>query len=1271
MQFKNTYVIFGAMVAIIFGLSNASQHPISGSSGYTGAPPDSTCGQCHTGNNSNLDGSVTIDGLPSTIITGETYTLTVTITNPNGNAVKGGFQMVALNGSNGQAGSYGSTPPFTSLRNAGGKTYFGHVNAQNFPGSNELSYSIDWTAPATTGTNPVIKFYAASVIANGADGNQNDRVVLTNLQIPIQSGAQPLEATIENVMDISCFGFQDGTATVSATGGTSPYTYQWSNGVTSITNTTLPAGPFTVTVTDNVGTTSTATETISSPPQILVNASGSIVCIGASNGTASVLASGGTGGFSYEWNTGDITQNITNLESGTYFVTVTDANNCQATGSATVTESPEMTITFNTEDPQCFGDASGYALATVTGGTAPFTYSWSNGGTNQNIQNVTAGTYIITVTDIAQCTSSNTVVINNPQMIVGSTTIQQNVSCFGGNNGIATVSATGGTGPYEFNWSNGSSGVGTTNTQSNLIAGSYSITITDIFDCSATTNLIITQPQDLNLNAVKLDCSCFNANDGSISLNVMGSLGNLSYIWSNNATSAAITNLSPGTYSVTVTDAGTTCTKNASFVINNPTEINIITSVQQPICHNQQNGNILTQVSGGCNGYSYIWTNGSTNSSITNIGPGSYTVTITDCKGCTKTATATVNNPIPIALNIIQSTNASCLGATNGSITISASQGLLPYQYLWSNGATTTQISNVASGNYFITVSDANNCSTIDTFTVGTNASFTINLISSKNILCYGDSTGIASVTNQPNYTYLWSTGQTTATVNTLPAGVHSVVATDNNGCQSLPRTVAITQPPLIKANILSSDTILCPADTNGFLNIALVGGVGALDFNWSHGDTLLLTDTLKAGVYTITIMDENQCVEKYPFTIHLSDTIRVDTINLVRPSCHGDSDGAILLSISGGFGPLDVDWSVPTLSGDSLYNLAAGIYNATVTDLGNCQHSESFTLTQPDTLSAKVNIIDESMNGSNDGKVILTPIGGTGPYQVSWSNGDTTFTIENLVPGIYYYTLTDAKACTYRNWAVVGGGGCLLAATFTTTSASCFNIADGSVTLNITGGQEPYDIKLYKGPNIYTKPLDSLEIGNYTIIISDSTACITILTDVVIVPMYPAIVLDNIDKIRPATETSQDGSLTANVTGGIGTLKYEWFKNGVKIGNTATITQLSAGKYTLIVRDLTDCILVVEDILLNSISATEDAKHWTISILPNPAQDKLSIESSENVSKVEIYDLTGKIQFSQKFEDKSITLDTDLIGLNESGMYLCKLWVNNKSIVKKIVILK
>ena len=208
------------------------------------------------------------------------------------------------------------------------------------------------------------------------------------------------------------------------------------------------------------------------------------------------------------------------------------------------------------------------------------------------------------------------------------------------------------------------------------------------------------------------------------------------------------------------------------------------------------------------------------------------------------------------------------------------------------------------------------------------------------------------------------------------------------------------------------------------------------------------------------------------------------------------------------------------------------------------------------------------------------------------------------------------------------------MAATFSTTSASCFNIADGSVTLNITGGQEPYDIKLYKGQNIYTKPLDSLEIGNYTIIISDSTACITILTDVVIVPMYPAIVLDNIDKIRPATETSQDGSLTANVTGGIGTLKYEWFKNGVKIGNTATITQL-------------------------------------ISILPNPAQDKLSIESSEKVSKVEIYDLTGKIQFSQKIDDKSISLDTDLIGLNESGMYLCKLWVNNKSIVKKIVILK
>lgn len=1271
-KFNKSLVIFGAFCALILGLSNSGLHPLNGNTGYTGSPVDGNCANCHTGNNTNLDGEITIDGLPSSIETGETYTLNIIITNPNGNAARAGFQLVVLNGSNGNAGSMTNPSASTQIRIGGGRNYLGHAPAPNFPASNELNFSVDWTAPATTGSNPVIKFYAATVIANGANGNGQDRVRLTNLILPITSAATPLDVSIGNVSPTLCADSANGSATASVTGGTPPYNYVWNNGVNTSTNNTLPAGLAIVTVTDNTGATSSASTNISGPPPINAVASGSVICDGATNGTVSVLANGGVGGFTYSWSTGQGGISISGLIAGTYTVTVTDNNGCQETSEANVTESPEIIISGNVNNINCFGQTNGSISTSIFGGTPGFSYSWSTGSTQANIINLAAGLYTVTVTDAANCTSTESFTILQPASALTSTiSTLSNVTCFGGTNGSAQISASGGTPPYNYTWSNGASGSGNSNTQINLVAGEYVVTITDFFDCMTINEVEITQPSDINIFPEIVNPSCNGQNNGSILAVVSFATGNVSYLWShNNSTTQSISGLSAGIYSLTVTDANG-CTKTGEY---NLTEPDILTAtpalVTNLTCAGGNDGAVSLDVNGGNGQYTYLWSNSATTQNLSGLTSGNYSVTVTDWKACSTTSSVAITAPSAISVSVVDSLNATCLGATNGSLAIAATNGLTPYSYEWSNGQTEAVLTNVASGNYIVTVTDGNNCSIIKTFTVGSNASFSINLIASTNVACFGDSTGTASVTNNVNYTYLWSTGQTTSSVSQLPAGTHSVIATES-GCQSTPLIVNITSPPLIKANLIAADTILCPGDTLGYLSLTLNGGLGSLEYLWSHGDSLLLTDTLKAGTYTISVSDENACQVAYDFEIFQADTIKVIETNIGSVLCNGESNGSIKLNIQGGFGDLDVFWSIPGLKGDTLTNLAAGNYNATITDVGGCSLSTSYEVTEPEVLTANATIIDESSAGAKDGAIIIIPIGGTAPFTILWSNGVTSLNLENLSPGVYNYVLEDFNGCMYASWAVVGGGDCGLSASYSTESATCFNTPDGAINLTINGAFSAYDIRIFSENKEIFNPLNELMAGNYNVIISDSANCITILSNIEIVSTFPEIVLEKLTIVKPTTELSNDGTITADISGGQGNLIYEWSKNGQIIGNTNVLTNVTPGNYQLKVTDMAGCVLDINDISVGAISALEEEIAKSISLVPNPVYNNFKIESEYNISYFELLDFTGKIINTQSPNMKTISINTENVNIYDSGVYVCKLLVNDQIVIKKIVVLK
>ena len=363
--------------------------------------------------------------------------------------------------------------------------------------------------------------------------------------------------------NIACFGASTGAINLTATGGTSPYTYNWGGGVTTQNRTGLAAGTYIVTVTDANNCTKTAVTTLTQPAAALAIAS-NVTNISCGSGTGSITlnVSGGTSPYTYNWGGGITTQNRTGLAAGTYTVTVTDANSCISTTSATVTASTGLTLTPSVTNVNCFGGSTGAINLTVSSGTTPYTYNWGGGVTTQNRTALAAGSYTVTVTDASGCSGTTTITLTQPATALDATATATNVTCGGGTTGTINITPTGGTSPYTYDWGGGI----TTQNRTSLAAGTYTVTVTDAKGCTKTVMQTITQPLVLALSLTKTDVSCTGGTDGAINLTVSGGTSPYTYNWGGGITTQNRTGLSVGTYTVTVTDANN-CTASASTTL--------------------------------------------------------------------------------------------------------------------------------------------------------------------------------------------------------------------------------------------------------------------------------------------------------------------------------------------------------------------------------------------------------------------------------------------------------------------------------------------------------------------------------------------------------------------------------------------------------------------------------------------------------------------------------------------------------------------------------
>jgi len=529
--------------------------------------------------------------------------------------------------------------------------------------------------------------------------------------------------------DVTCFGYNNGTAYVSVMSGTPPYGYDWSNNGPQDPDTDLPnvvglaPGTYTVTVTDANGCFNFASVTIAQPALL--------VCIGSSQpancglvGSAAISATGGTQPFNYLWSNGQTTPTIT-VPAGTYTATVTDSNACSCSSSIIVLNS-STALTVNVSPTSSAGcTVGGSAAATASGGSGNYTYLWDSNPpqTTQTATNLSAGPHKVTVTDLnTGCQGIGTVTIPSAPPVTVVVNLGSNATCLTG--GSATAVPGGGTAPYTYDWSNNGPQNPDTDgpTATNLLAGTYTVTVTDAGGCTASATVTIMQTQGPSVTVVVLSNATCVAG-GSATANASGGTAPYSYLWSFNSQSTqTATNLPPGTHQVTVTDANG-CASIGSATITQPGAPTAVISGSSPSNCGSNTGSATAGAGGGTGPYTYDWSNNGPQNpdtdlpTATGLAPGTYTVTVTDAAGCTVTAMVSIAASLPPMVVITASSNANC--STPGSATASVSGGTAPFTYLWTSGETTATALNLAAGVHTVTVTDANNCTATASVTIG------------------------------------------------------------------------------------------------------------------------------------------------------------------------------------------------------------------------------------------------------------------------------------------------------------------------------------------------------------------------------------------------------------------------------------------------------------------------------------------------------------------------------------------------------------------------
>jgi len=710
----------------------------------------------------------------------------------------------------------------------------------------------------------------------------------------------------------------------------------------------------------------------------------------------------------------------------------------------------------------------------------------------------------------------------------------------------------------------------------------YNVTATDSYGCSVTEDVAITVGE-LNASATIVQpIACF----GQLG-SIQASPANNSYLWSSGQNTPTLSNIGPGTYTVTVSSVGAICTSTASVTLTQPSELFITNAPYTVSCFGLGDGRAVAHPSGGVQPYSFLWNTGATLDSITNLLPGQYSVTVTDANGCQKTNSMTVLEPAAIEIVTALNRSPSCFGLSNGQLTTYAVGGTTPFVFVWNTGQVNQGITNIPAGTYTVTATDGNGCSRVKTEIV-TEPPLLTSFATPVAIRCFGQNTGalhIDAAGGTPAYTAVWNgpNGYSAngLSITNLLAGQYTATVTDAQGCTST-LTQTLNQPAELQVVLPPVSDTICFGASNGTASAMPNGGTTPFSYVWSQGQNTQTVTGLASNEYFVTITDGNGCTATNRTIVQQQNELNA-FVQAQAPGCHNGQDGiGSVVSIFYGATPANVNafsynWNtVPVQSGQSVTGLRGGqTYIVTATDQLGCTTTATIQVSNPPPMeTALTGSSSVKCHGEATGWASARAIGGNAPYNWFWSGGSTPgdSLAQGLAAGTYIVTITDVNGCPGTSSVTIMQPS-QLGAQLSPTAVKCFGENTGSARVTPVGGVAPYQILWETGAQ--TAEIQSLASGIYQVSITDANNCLATSSVEVNQPTQP---LNGTASMEPPRcFGGHDGRIILDANGG--SAPYRYALDNRPVNGSPIQIGLTAGNYSPRILDINGCEFVLSPI--------------------------------------------------------------------------------------------
>lgn len=918
-------------------------------------------------------------------------------------------------------------------------------------------YAYEWDDVLNQNTPNAYGLAAATYTLKVTDANDCEINQQNTLVDPF-----PLSVNIANIDSPLCNEISDGSIDLSVIGGTGNYHYLWNTNDTTTTLIDIGAGNYAVTITDDNACDFTLDSILVTAPELMDIAFTNLkapLCVGIDDGQLTTSVNGGVAPYNFAWSNGETTASINNLITADYLVTVTDANGCISVSDTASLTAPQL---LNIQDflvidsIQCQGADNGavfYRINSMAPGATDFSFVWLDSTTivtNSNgfwlssqFTTLSAGQYDVAIKDNIGCRLTTSFELSEPGLLQIDTVLVESPSCFGESDGNAIANIRGGTMPYTYSWTYPNNRIVRTkeNVLQSIDGGTYKLEIIDANNCvSPAYNFEVAASSPIQLQVVDVqNASCSNPEGGFIDLSTSGGREGINFEWNNGLLTEDLVDLDVGTYTITITD-GAECTLTRSFTIQleeDSLDIELI-AIDAPNCNNTSDGTISIKVNGGFGNYQFFWSNGvqtfdDDSTFLNDLSAGRYNVSIIDanneylCVGFLDNLDLVPEGDISVALDDFNN-DLACFGDQSGAYFITPIGGNEPYQYNWSNGDTTQDVTNLSAGSYVLTITDANNCQ----WTSGelfpeivappTAFRATPNFVTDS--LCVGDDGGQIDLMVEGGtspYQYEWNNGAITAAIQNLLPGTYSLTVTDENDCILEFDTTIALKVEALNVSLLTSD-LNCFDDNSGFIEAKVICGVPPYQYAWSTGDTTKSLINLEQGGYNLTVTDANGATMESFATLRSPPLLQIDSTRIDLLNC----EGFIRLDVSGGVSnSYTYTWrdELGTIisTASTANGLATGSYSVTVQDANNCEIELTNLVIDNDDIIDSLETSSTFNRQSNRGTLrVDTVYGGTAPFTYLWFNETddiigTNATVTGVILGNYYVIVKDKNGCEQR----------------------------------------------------------------------------------------------------------------------------------------------------------------------------------------------------------------------------------------------------------------